>query len=196
MILLRQKLYSKADLEGLTEKGKEELLQKRNELAKQFKQRKAEIDRKAEEDINRIEEVFEKGSKPYKKAVKKVNDNWKEELDKAGKELNGKKYGLKNYLYQDKPKPKEENLENFAKSFDKPKPKVEVEVETVKKGKKKLSEILKNNKKGLIIGGSVLAASGLTYGGIKAYKHYKDKKKSEDLRKKVSGYDNTKKKKS
>lgn len=194
MILLRQKLYSKADLEGLTEKGKEELLQKRNELAKQFKQRKAEIDRKAEEDINRIEEVFEKGSKPYKKAIKKVNDNWKEELDKAGKELNGKKYGLKNYLYQDKPKPKE-NLENFTKSFDKPKPKAEVEVKTVKKGKKKLSEILKNNKKGLIIGGSVLAASGLTYGGVKAYKHYKDKKKTEKIRKQVSGYDSSKAKK-
>lgn len=186
MILLRQKLYSKADLEGLTEKGKEELLQKRDGLAKQFKQRKAEIDKKAEEDLSRIEEVFEKGSEPYKKAIKNVKDTWKNELDKAGKELKGKKYGLKKYLYRDSPAP-EENLEGFAESFTKPK--------VSEKGKKKVSEILKDNKKGLIIGGSVAAAAGLTYGGAKAYKHYKDKKESEDLRKKVRGYDSPEKKK-
>ena len=80
------------------------------------------------------------------------------------------------------------------------KEKAEKESKTIKgrlsKAKEGAKKFVKKNKKGLIIGGGVAAASGLTYGGVKAYKHYKDKKNSEDLRKKVSGYDNSKKKKS
>ena len=78
--------------------------------------------------------------------------------------------------------------------------KAEKESKTIKGRLKKVKEgarkFAKKNKKGLIIGGSVAAASGLTYGGVKVVKKYKDKKKSEDIRKKVSGYDNSKKKKS
>lgn len=72
-------------------------------------------------------------------------------------------------------------------------------------GKKKKDagkEFIKSHKKeirtGFKIGVPVVLASGLTYGGIKAYKHYKNKsdaeKKSEDIRKKVRGYDNKEKK--
>lgn len=50
-------------------------------------------------------------------------------------------------------------------------------------------------KTGTKVGAGLVAASGLTYGGVKAVKKYKDKKKSEDIRKKVRGYDTTKKKK-
>jgi len=53
----------------------------------------------------------------------------------------------------------------------------------------------KQIKTGVGIALGTAAASGLAYGGVKLYKKHQDKKKSEDIRKKVRGYDtNTKKK--
>lgn len=59
---------------------------------------------------------------------------------------------------------------------------------------KKLAAWGKKNKKALILTGSGIAASGLVLAGVNALKKHKIKKASEDLKKKVRGYDNTKEK--
>ena len=59
---------------------------------------------------------------------------------------------------------------------------------------KKLAAWGKKNKKALILTGSRIAASGLVLAGVNARKKHRIKKASEDLKKKVRGYDNTKKK--
>ena len=59
---------------------------------------------------------------------------------------------------------------------------------------KKLVAWGKKNKKALILSSSGIAASGLVLAGLNARKKHKIKKASEDLKKKVRGYDNTKKK--
>ena len=48
--------------------------------------------------------------------------------------------------------------------------------------------------KAVLIGTGIAAGTGLAKGGARAYKHYKDKKRSEDIRRKVRGYDSPKKK--
>ena len=53
----------------------------------------------------------------------------------------------------------------------------------------------KQIKTGVGIALGTAAASGLAYGGAKIYKKHQDKKKSEEIRKKVRGYDTDKKKK-
>ena len=59
---------------------------------------------------------------------------------------------------------------------------------------KKLVAWGKKNKKALILSSSGIAASGLVLAGLNARKKHRIKKASEDLKKKVRGYDNTKKK--
>ena len=59
---------------------------------------------------------------------------------------------------------------------------------------KKLVAWGRKNKKALILTGSGIAASGLVLAGLDARKKHKIKKASEDLKKKVRGYGNTKKK--
>jgi len=59
---------------------------------------------------------------------------------------------------------------------------------------KKVAAWGKKNKKALIITGAGLAASGATIAGVKAIKKSKEKKASDNLKKRVRGYDNTKKK--
>ena len=192
--MILQRLYSRKDYEGLTEEGRAILKEKRDSLAKKYIDSLKELNSKTEQTIKDAEAVYDlntdAGKKKYNKAVDKIRKNHNKELEELSKALDGEKFKASGSVpYSRKPANSSDN-KAFVDSFKE-------KTKDLKDTTKKTTEgFFKKNKKGLIIGGSVLAASGLAYGGVKAYKHYKDKKKSEDIRKKVSGYDNTKKKKS
>lgn len=191
MILKRQKEYAHVDYKGLTDEGKELLKERREKMAGQFKAKRKEIDERMEKKLEDIAAVYEKDSKQYKKAVEKAKKEWEEELKKSGEELKSQKYGAKNHLFENRKQP-EPNNKPLVESFKVNKKKV-VEEKTkekltarLKRMMKKGGEFAKDNKKGLIIGSSVLAASGAGYG---IYKGVKKEKKERELKKKVRGYE-------
>ena len=193
--MILQRLYSRKDYEGLTEEGRAILKEKRDSLAKKYIDSLKELNSKTEQTIKDAEAVYDlstdAGKKKYNKAVDKIRKNHNKELEELSKALEGEKFKASGSVpYSRKPAANSSDNKAFVDSFKE-------KTKDLKDATKKTTEgFFKKNKKGLIIGGSVLAASGLTYGGIKVVKKYKDKKKSEDIRKKVSGYDNSKKKKS
>jgi hypothetical protein len=193
--MILQRLYSRKDYEGLTEEGRAILKEKRDSLAKKYIDSLKELNSKTEQTIKDAEAVYDlstdAGKKKYNKAVDKIRKNHNKELEDLSKALEGEKFKASSSVpYSRKPAANSSDNKAFADSFKE-------KTKDLKDATKKTTEgFFKKNKKGLIIGGSVLAASGVAYGGVKVVKKYKDKKKSEDIRKKVSGYDNSKKKKS
>lgn len=185
MIILRQRGFSYADFNGLTEEGKERYKELRSGLVPKFKAIREEINEKYAKKVEDIKAMYEKGSKQYNKAMNEVMKAREDELKAAGDQLKTQKYGTKNHLHENRVKDNTEKIDKMVDSFK--------DGSTKKKFGEKASELLKKggefakkNKKGLIIGSSVLAASGAGYG---IYKGVKKEKKERELKKKVRGYD-------
>ena len=195
MIILRQREFSHADFNGLTEEGKGRYKELRSGLVPKFKAIREEINEKYAKKVEDIKAMYEKGSKQYNKAMNEVMKAREDELKAAGDQLKTQKYGTKNHLHENRVKDNTEKIDKMVDSFkDSAKKQSEkVEGSTKKRFGEKASELLKkggefakNNKKGLIIGSSVIAASSAGYG---IYKGVKKEKKERELKKKVRGYD-------
>ena len=191
MIILRQRGFSHADFNGLTEEGKKRYKELRSGLVPKFKAIREEINRKHAKKIEDIEAMYEKGSKQYNKAMNDAVKTWKDELKSAEDQLKTQKYGIKNHLHENRSKDNTKEIDRMVDSFkDSAKKQSE---STKKKLGEKASELLKKggefakkNKKGLIISSSVVAASGAGYG---IYKGVKSHREENDLKKKVRGYE-------
>ena len=200
MILLRQRLYSHT-YENITDAAKrkakaEELLRKRKEFQAGFDLKK------------RIEQINEKYLEDLKKTAEGNPIGGKEPRYVSAKELQGRRnnaienakaYWNDAYENMTEGVSRKKMSEEATRARKVAKEAADREAATLKgrlkKAKKNIGEFAKKNKKGLVIGGSIAAASGLAYGGAKIYKKHQDKKKSEDIRRKVHGYDTDTKKK-
>ena len=166
MILFRQRIYANRDYADLTKIGKRELRAERNLLAKTFRGKIKAARDKYYDEIKRIDSLYKKDSDIYKSAAKKAEDAWKRDLEKLSESLKAEKDKSKYIL----------------RKGQEPGP------------VSKISEFMKKNKKGLLIGTGVAAGSGLIYGGVKLAQNQKSKKRADEVRRQVLGDVDKKKK--
>ena len=195
--MILQRLYSKTyeritNPEKRTEKAKE-ILEKRKKFHDSFK-----LKERIDEINNKYLEDLQKAAKGEPVSVGKDGPKFLNAKELAGRRenaiQNAESYWKEFYNINTEGV----SRKALAKEKEEARKKAEIEAKTIgarlKKAGSEAKKFAKENKKGLIIGGSVAAASGLALGGSKVYNHYKDREKSQDIRKKVRGYDSSKKK--